>query len=146
MSRTQAVSLAVVATAAVVAWRLGGPVASTVGSGVLGGALLGTAVALLGHLLLKHQLHGNLEGVFRAMLIAFGAKLAFLLLGWATLSFVPSAARLADANAFALAFATAALAVLASGSLEHLRALHRAPAVRAPQPPVAAPSTGESHS
>ena len=122
MTRTQVISLLVVALAAVVAWRLGG----VLGTGIIGGALLGTAVALLGHALLAHGVQSDLEAAFKAMLIAFAAKLFFLVASWVVLTQLPAAAQVADVQGFIAAYAFAAVTVLTIGSFDHLRAIQQA--------------------
>ncbi len=117
--RAQVGTLAAVAVAACIAWAVGGPV----GVGVLGGALLGCAVAGLCVAMQMKMAREAPNRVMQAMGVAFLVKfLAMIAVGVALHLLDPSAAS-ADWRAALIAFPAAALTVSLLGSLDVARTL-----------------------
>lgn len=114
-------TLAGLALAAGIAWRLGG----TLGTGVLGGYLLGASLSGLGVALQHHLLRTRPERVFPATVGVFALKLAVLLAAALTFRYVEPAARHVDWRAFLIAFAGGVIVVIGVGSLDTLRLLKR---------------------
>ncbi len=135
MTRTAIVCLIAVFAAAALGARLGG----RTGVGIVAGALLGGAIGLAAHGLLARSLTRDFEASLRALLGAFGLKLAVLAGAWAALTFVPALAAVAAPTGFLLAFAATAALLLAVGSLDHLRALASATTA----PPASVIETGD---
>ena len=121
MIRLSIASLAALAVAAVVAWRLGG----TLGSGVLAGFLLGAGFSGLGMLYQRHVLLTRPERAFIALGISFLAKLLVLLIGGLAFRYVEAAAARADWRSFLVSFVTAVAILLPLGSLDLLASLRR---------------------
>lgn len=109
------------AVASVVAWRLGG----AEGTGVLAGYLTASCLSALGVAWQVHLLRTRPAQVMSAVVGAFLAKLAVVLLGAVVFRFVEPAGRHVEWRSFLVAFAAGALVVVAAGSLEALWTLRR---------------------
>jgi|SoiMethySBSTD1v2_1073268.scaffolds.fasta_scaffold1087689_2 hypothetical protein len=112
-------TLAGLAVAAGIAWRLGG----AVGTGVLGGYLMGASLSALGVAWQHHLLRTRPERVFSATVGVFVLKLAVLLCAALAFRYVEPAARQVDWRSFLVAFAAGVLLVIALGSMDTLRIL-----------------------
>ena len=115
-------TLAGLAAACAVAWRLGG----AEGTGVLAGYLTAACLSALGVAWQAHALRTRPAGVMTATVGAFLAKLAVVLAGAVTFRYVEPAGRHVEWRSFLVAFAAGVLVVLAVGSLDNLRAFRRA--------------------
>jgi hypothetical protein len=104
-----------------IAWRLGG----ALGTGVLGGYLLGASLAGFGMAWQNHLLRTRPERVFAAMVAVFLLKLAVLLAAALVFRYVEPAARQVDWRGFLVAFAGGVMLVIAIGSLDTLRTLRQ---------------------
>lgn len=112
-------TLAGLALAAGVAWRLGG----ALGTGVLGGYLLGASLSACGIALQNHYLRTRPERVMAATTGVFLLKLAMLLLSALVFRYVEPAARQVDWRAFLVAFVAGVVLLIAVGSLDTMRIL-----------------------
>ena len=121
MMRLSLASFLGFALAAFVAWQLGG----RVGTGVLGGYLLGAGMSGLGVLYQRHMLITRPKQVLTALVVSFLAKLVALLLGALAFRFIPQLAEVADWRSFLVAFAAAVALVLPVGTWEAARVLKR---------------------
>jgi hypothetical protein len=117
MTRLTLVSIAALALAAVVAWRLGG----TAGGGVLAGALLGVSFTGLGALHLRHTIRTRPERGLAAFGLSFLFKLAIVVAGALAFRYVDAAALRADWRTFLIAFAACAALLVPLGALDALR-------------------------
>ncbi len=121
MIRLSLGSLAALAVALAVAWRLGG----TLGAGVVAGFLLGAGMSGLGVLYERHLLLTRPERALTAFVVAFLAKLAVLVLGAVAFRFIEAAAMRVDWRSFLIAFAAAVAVVLPLGTLDAMRSFKR---------------------
>ncbi len=121
MIRLSLGSLAALAVALAVAWRLGG----TLGAGVVAGFLLGAGMSGLGVLYERHLLRTRPERALTAFVVAFLAKLAVLILGGVAFRFIEAAAMRVDWRSFLIAFAAAVAVVLPLGTLDAVRSFKR---------------------
>jgi hypothetical protein len=112
-------TLAGLGLAAVVAWRLGG----ALGTGVLGGYLLGASLSGFGVAWQNHLLRTQPKRVLTATVTVYLVKLACLLAAALVFRYVEPAARQVDWRAFLIAFATSVVLVNSIGSLDTLRIL-----------------------
>jgi len=119
MTRTTLGILFGLGLAALVASRFEGARAA----GVLGGYLLGAAVAIVAALWQRHCMRLDVTRAMRAALEAFLMKLGVALLAVVTLRFVEPAGSALDWQAFLLAYAGAALLALFFATFETSRAL-----------------------
>jgi len=117
--RLTLVTLAGLVLATAIGWSLGG----RMGTGVVGGYLLGALIAALGVAWQNHLLRTNPKKVFAASVGVFLLKLAVLLMAAIAFRYIEAAAAQVDWRAFLVAFAGAVLLVLAIGSLDTLRVL-----------------------
>ncbi len=102
-----------VALAALVSWQLGG----SLGAGAMAGFLLGSALSLLGVFWQKHILRTQPKQLMLAMVVPFLFKLVALLIGALSLRYIEAVGARADWRSFLVGFASAAVIVLALGTL-----------------------------
>ena len=93
-------------------------------AGVLLGAFVGAAVALLSHTLVATALRLSTEAAFKALTVGFFVKCLGAILPWAALSYLPQVGRIADPTAYLVAFAITVVLVLGGGLMDHLRAVN----------------------
>jgi hypothetical protein len=93
-------------------------------AGVLLGAFIGAAVALLSHTLVATALKLSTEAAFKALTVGFFVKCIGAILPWGALSFLPQVGRIADPTAYLVAFAITVVLVLGGGLFDHLRAVN----------------------
>ena len=93
-------------------------------AGVLLGAFIGAAVALLSHTLVATALRLSTEAAFKALTVGFFVKCLGAMLPWAALSFLPQVGRIADPTAYLVAFAITVVLVLGGGLFDHLKAVN----------------------
>lgn len=87
-------------------------------TGVNAGFFLGSGIAGLGLLYQRHTFLHRPERAFVASLVAFQAKLVFLVLGFLAFRYVEAAAALVDWRTFAIAYTAAVLVLLPIGTWE----------------------------
>jgi hypothetical protein len=119
MTRTTLGILLGLGLAALVASRFEGAQAT----GVLGGYLLGAAVALISAAWMRHSLRQDLGRAMRALVEAFGMKLAVALFAALTLRYVEPAGRVLDWEGFLVAYAAASVLALFLSTFETSKAL-----------------------
>jgi hypothetical protein len=119
MTRTSIGLLLGLGLAALVASRLEGSLAA----GVLGGYLLGGAVALLSSAWLRHSLRMDVGRAMRATMEGFLMKLAVALLAAVTLRYIEPAGRVLEWRGFLLAYTVAAMVAVFLSAFETSRAL-----------------------
>ena len=141
MIRSSLATLAALGVAAVVAWRLGG----TLGAGCLAGFFLGAAFTGLGSLYQRHMLLTRPERALFAMVVAFLAKLAVVVMGTLTFRFVEVAAERVDWRSFAVAFAAAVAVLLPLGTLDAASAAKRRESRGGSSGPSNPRNAGEAH-
>jgi hypothetical protein len=118
-TRLSLATLAGLALAAGIAWRIGG----ALGTGVLGGYLVGAFLSAFGVAWQNHLLRTNPAKVFTATVSVFLLKLAVLLGAALAFRYVEAASAQVEWRAFLVAFAAGVVLVLAIGSLDTLRIL-----------------------
>lgn len=114
-------TLAGLAAAGAVAWRLGGAEAT----GVLAGYLAGAFLSAVGAAWQGHLLRTRPEKVMGAMVGTFLAKLTVLLAAALAFRLVEPAGRHVEWRSFLIAFAVGVLVVLAAGVADTLRTLRQ---------------------
>lgn len=92
-------------------------------AGILAGAFIGAAVALLSHTLVATALKFSTEAAFKALTLGFFAKCLGAILPWAAMNYLPQVGRLADSTAYLVAFAVVVVLVLGGGLFDHLKAV-----------------------
>ncbi|QDV06734.1 hypothetical protein Poly30_22490 [Planctomycetes bacterium Poly30] len=92
-------------------------------AGILAGAFIGAAVALLSHTLVATALKFSTEAAFKALTLGFFAKCLGAVLPWAAMNYLPQVGRLADSTAYLVAFAIVVVLVLGGGLFDHLKAV-----------------------
>lgn len=93
-------------------------------AGVLLGAFIGAAVALLSHTLVATALRLSTEAAFKALTVGFFVKCLGAILPWGALTYLPQVGRIADPTAYLVAFAITVVLVLGGGLFDHLRAVN----------------------
>jgi hypothetical protein len=116
--------------AGLVAWQLGERFGGVVGNGVLGGYLLGAAIAGLGFAWQQHTLRVSPKKAMGAFVTTFFFKLVFLMIGCLALRYIERAGQLADWKSFILAYVAAMLVVGALGTFDTMNWLKQRTANR----------------
>ncbi len=102
-------------------------------AGILAGAFIGAAVALLSHTLVATALKLSTEAAFKALIVGFFAKCLGAILPWGAMTFLPQVERLADSTAYLVAFATVVVLVLGGGLFDHLKAVAEGSILNTPE-------------
>lgn len=121
MIRLTIASAVAFATAALVAWRLGG----AAGGGVLSGFLLGAGFSGLSVMYQRHTLMTAPGRALQVFALCFLTKLGLLLMGALAFRYIEEAAARADWRTFLVSFAAAVAVVLPMGLLDVLQVMRR---------------------
>jgi hypothetical protein len=119
MTRTALVTLAALAVAGLVAWRLGG----TVGAGVIAGFLCGAWIAVSGAAWQMHVARTRPERVMQASGLTFLFKLLALVGFGFVFRFIDAAGERVDWRSFLVTYTAAVLVVMIPGAFDSARAL-----------------------